>query len=112
MKTRMLDFLGVTAECDESVLIDKKEDIEKKRKESLQEQEQRNQQLILCITIGSKCFAWRGSKGSFPVRIPSRAGYCVACSPTPRLQYGSYSDSIALAMLTCSINQKIYLGEV
>ena len=27
--------------------------------------------------------------GSLPVHIPSRAGYYGACSPTPRLPYGS-----------------------
>ena len=38
----------------------------------------------------------RGSKGSLPVHILSRAGYCGACSPTPRLPYGSYSESLTL----------------
>ena len=56
--------------------------------------------LTICFAIESECFARRGSKSSFPVYIPSRAGYCGACSPTPRLPHGSYSNSLALAMLT------------
>ena len=71
--------------------------------------------LIICFAIGSECFARRGSKGSLPVHILSRAGYCGA-KPVPqgasfarsdsgqelrpRLPYGSYSGSLALAMLT------------
>ena len=74
--------------------------------------------LIICFAIGSECFARRGSKGSLPVHILSRAGYCGArpCkvrtssaiifiqgrsfAPTPRLPFGSYSDSLALATVT------------
>ena len=81
--------------------------------------------LNICFAIESECFARRGSKGSLPVHVPSRAGYCGA-KPVPqgasfarsdsgqelrphthRLPYGSYSDSFALATLTFSADHCI-----
>ena len=40
-------------------------------------------ELIICFAIRSDCFARRGSKGSLPVHIPSRAGYCGAAHTPP-----------------------------
>ena len=56
--------------------------------------------LFFRFAIQIECFARCGSKDSLPFYYPSRACYYGACSPTPRLPYGIYYDSLTVAIFT------------